>query len=660
MPLPTEPNAHRPAAQRPAQLLLNSPLAASQRMLGLRASRRPPQRFAWRRVLAIVGSLLIHLFFLFGFVLGPAWEPPSGMETPAKMQVRFIELPDLAPPPPPRGEPPREAGPVHQGHAAARPGTQRTASVAAHRAPRTPAVAARAVAAAPAKTAAVPVPPPSLPQPAPTPKLQPVPVTDQPPPVSLVKPTLQPPVPPKFQPQPMRAPQIEGNQPVLPPPSLALPRVPAQSPPTVAPPTVALDRVAPDTRAPAIVQPAQVALPAAPPAATLEAVPLPAPAAPRVTLQTSLHAPVPDASRHLPVVQAPAPAEAAEPPLAAIPQAAPAAPGVAPAPKATVEIANGASLTTIAQPTLLAMPAGENAAAAAPATAAASTAAATRASNAAAGKANESAANDASTAPNASPQGSDDAHPGEPQGVSNATDTATVHGHGPATSHGLGHATSGQAGKSQGTLPGAHPGAAIAGAGTQSPEQATPAKVPEFIQLKPTGDTAVMRHNVNGVKYETTRFDPYWTPLGESSVDTALRHAVDKTTVQHTFHLPRGIRIKCSFSPLLLLEQVSLHSTGQIGCGNADQPPPALAQKYYDHLNLPNLPGGSVPAVSPAPSATAAAPAQVVLNNDAACATARLAGGPLPPGCPPTGSVVKGYVPAASSSSWVPASDQFH
>ncbi|MBD8899758.1 hypothetical protein [Rhodanobacter sp. DHG33] len=656
MPLPTDPNTPRPSAQRPAQVLLNSPLAASSRMLGLRASRRPRPRLAWRRVTALVCSLLIHILFLLGFTFVEDWEVPPGPDTPAKLQAHFIELPDLAPPPPPKGEPPRQVGPVHQGHAAPRAGAQHTANAAAHRAPHAPhapAVAAKAVAVAPAKVAAAPIPPPSVPRPAPTPKLQPVPVANQPPPVNLSKPTLQPPVPPRFQPQPVRPPQVEGNQPMLPPPSLALPAVPPQSQPAVTPPTMALDRVAPDSQAPAIAQPAHVDLPAAPPAPDLQAVPLPAQVAPQVSLQTSLDAPAPDAPSHLSKVQAPAPIEAQEQPLAAIPQSASATPSIAPSPKATVEITSDQSATTIGKLAPVALPPGESTPASSQASAtASSTATDNAASEEATGKTSESAASGVSTAPNATPEGSDNAHPGEPQGTTSASDMAAVHGNGPTTSHGLGHATSGNPGKGQGALPGTQPGAGIAGAGAASASQATPNKVPEFIQLKPSGDTAVMRHNVNSVKYQATRFDPYWTPPGESTVDTALRHAAEKTTVQHTFHLPLGIRIKCSVTPLI---PVSL-----LGCGNADQPPPAVAQKSYDRLNLPSLPGGSVPSVSPAASATAAAPAHVALNNDAQCAAARIAGGPMPPGCPPTEPVVKGYVPAASASSWVPASDQFH
>ncbi|WP_404613541.1 hypothetical protein [Rhodanobacter hydrolyticus] len=644
MPLPKDPHAPRQPFQRPAQVLLNSPLAASSRMLNLRASRRPRPNLLWRRTVALAASLLIHILFLFGFILGPAWEPPPGREAPAKMQARFIELPDLAPPPPPKGEPPRQTGPLHQGHAMAVPGTPRTASVAAHRTTATAAVAAKAVAVAPAKVAAAPVPPPSVPQPAPAPKLQPVPVANQPPPVSLANPTLQPPVPPKFQPTPVRAPQLEGNQPMPPPASLALPVVPSQWQPSIAQPTMALDRVAPDMQVPTIVQPAHVDLPAAPPEPELQTVPLAAQAAPQVNLQTSLSAPAPELPQHLPKLQAPAPVEAQEQPLAAIPQSAPAVPSIASLPKAAIAIAHDQPLTTISRPAPLTLPPGEDTSKASEASTAAPSSAANDAAHEAAGKANESTASDVSTAPDANPQGSDDARPGEPQGAANARETVAVHGNGPTTSHGLGHATAGDADKGAGMSPGTQPG-------TGSANAPSPSNVPDYVQLKPTGDTAVMSHGINGVKYQATRFDPYWTPPGESSVDTALRHAAEKTTVQHTFHLPRGIRIKCSVTPLV---PVSL-----LGCSNADPPPPAVAQKSYDRLNLPDLPGGSVPSMPPAPSTTAAAPPHVVLDNGAQCAAARVAGGPLPPGCPPTEPVVKGHAPAASSSSWVPASDQF-
>ncbi len=161
-----------------------------------------------------------------------------------------------------------------------------------------------------------------------------------------------------------------------------------------------------------------------------------------------------------------------------------------------------------------------------------------------------------------------------------------------------------------------------------------------------------MSHNVNGPKYQPTVFDKYWTPKGESSVDTALRHAVEKTTVKHTFNLPHGVRIECMVMPLL--------PSSLFGCHNPDPPAAPLPQKMYDRLNLPS----TNPSIPPAPAVAAsksAPAAPVTLDNSAECAAARVSGGPLPPDCASSAPPVKTlHLPAPSSSSWVPASDQFH
>jgi hypothetical protein len=79
----------------------------------------------------------------------------------------------------------------------------------------------------------------------------------------------------------------------------------------------------------------------------------------------------------------------------------------------------------------------------------------------------------------------------------------------------------------------------------------------------------------------------------------------------------------------------------------------------YRRLNLPSTAAG-VPTV-PAPATSAPKRAAIVFNNDAECAAARVAGGPLPPGCESAfAPATKPAAPARSSSSWVPASDQFH
>jgi hypothetical protein len=95
------------------------------------------------------------------------------------------------------------------------------------------------------------------------------------------------------------------------------------------------------------------------------------------------------------------------------------------------------------------------------------------------------------------------------------------------------------------------------------------------------------------------------------------------------------------------------------GCANPDPPPAPVAEKVYDRLHL----APANPVAAPTPVAdTAPAPAPTLkLDNAAECAAARLSGGPPPPDCadttPPVAPV---RAPASASSSWVPASDQFH
>jgi hypothetical protein len=160
-----------------------------------------------------------------------------------------------------------------------------------------------------------------------------------------------------------------------------------------------------------------------------------------------------------------------------------------------------------------------------------------------------------------------------------------------------------------------------------------------------------MDHRAPDIGYKPTRFEGDWAPEGESSLDTALRHAVEKTTVRHTFHLPRGVRVECVVMPLF---PVAL-----FGCGNGDPPPKPVNDKVYTRMYMP-----PPKPLAPAPAASASAPppaAPIQLDNSAQCAAARIAGGPLPPGCeavPVSPAPVR--APAPASSSWVPPSDQFH
>lgn len=657
MPLPPPDQPATGRAANPARVMLNSPLAAATRARVYHLRTRPRPRELGLRLFGMVGALLVHLLFLFGFVLGPAFQvvpPPASKQQ--FMQVRLVELPELPPPPPVRGTPPKERGPRHQGHAS-RPTSSREPSanaqaVAAERpaAAATPVIAAVAKPKAPApapKPVAAPKPPVSLPQPAPTPELQPVPLAGEPPAVTLPMPALHPPVPPKYQPESVRRPQLEGNRAMPPPPSLALPELPPQAAPPIAVSSIALDTEVPRSAAPASVTPARAELPAVPPVPPvpeLQPVPLPAQAAPSVNLQAQLSVPAPTVPNEKPQVQAPA-IEVAEAELEAVPLA-PAAPAKI-QPQVASEKVKVAETTretairpSIARPQLSAPPtvaATMQAAPAAPPAAGppASAVEPSATEPAAPNPAEADRGRDVSRAPDATAQGSDFATPGAVAAVPAAggTGAASVP---PAAKPGNGKPQ----GQGIGQPGGERPGAA------QGERQGEPGG---YVQLKPRGDTEIMRHSAPNIGYQPTRFDKDWAPQDESSIDTALRRAVEKTKVSHTFHLPRGVRVKCTVMPLL---PVAL-----FGCDNPDPPAKPVDPKVYDRLHL----APANPPASPASVAGHAASVPMVkFDNSAECATARIAGGPPPPGCEGIVLPVKRATPAPSSSSWVPASDQFH
>ncbi len=649
-PPPDPPAASRPA--NPARVMLNSPLAAATRARVYHQHTRPRPRERGLRILAMVGALLVHLVFLFGFVLGPAFEVvPPAEPRQQLLQVRLIEPPEPPPPPPVRGTPPKERGPRHQGrsHRPASVSERSANTEAAVASPPATAVAPPAIAKA-AKTHAPKAQPPaappapvSLPQPAP--ELQPVPLAGEPPAVTLPTPAVQPPVSPKFQPEAVRRPQLEGNRPMPPPPSLALPELPPQAAPPITISSIALNTELPKSAAPASVAPVRAQLPAAPPVPELQPVPLPAQPLPSVNLRASPSMPAPSVPAEKPQLQAPS-IEVAEAELEAVPLA-PAVPArVEPSvPKAKVEVTEAAKKmdvqTSIERPQLSTPPA--VAAAAAPAPSASSPPA--ESSPAAAEQATPSPAEaagvrDVSRAPDATPQGSDLGTPGTPEGVLAAPESANAGSPAsPAARQGNDHGRRGeQPGKGQ--LGGHQPGAK---------EGARQGALGGYVQLKPRGDTEIMRHGTPNIGYQPTRFEQDWTPEGESSIDTALRRAVEKTTVNHTFHLPRGVRVECSIKPLLPI--------ALLGCANPDPPAKPVGAKAYERLHL----APANPVAAPAPAASRAAPVPMVkFDNSAECAAARVAGGPPPPGCVGIVLPVKPAVPAASSSSWVPANDQFH
>ncbi|WP_460875147.1 hypothetical protein [Rhodanobacter koreensis] len=660
LPPPDQPAAGPPASH-PSRTILSSPLAAATRAGIYRRRRRERPGERWPRVFAAVGTLLVHLVFLFSFVLGPAYEVKPPRESKEQfLQVRLIEAPE--PPPPPLGTPPKELGPRHQGSASravsvSRRSTSMQAVVTAQAAvpaSASPVVAQTTKSGAPTpRPVASPPPPVSLPRPAPAPSLQPITQAGVPPTVSLPTPVLQPPVPPKFQPEPVRRPQLEGTRPLPPPPSLALPTRAVSAMPPITVSNIALNTTVPKADTPASVTPVRAEVPATPPVPEPQPITLPAQPLPTVNLQPRLSVPAASVPREQPKLQA-AKIDVAEPELAVVPPA-PVAPAQVQvhAPSVKVESAQKASasipLSPIERPQISAPPAvtvttvtPSPATASTPSESPAPTASGQPAATSSPG--HTGTERDVSTAPNATPQGSDTAIPGEPNGVAAVPESEGHHAHGPQPTPGQGNA-SGTGGKESGTgqAGGNQPGAAK-GARQGSPNG--------YVQLKPSGDTQIMGHGTPNIGYQPTRFDADWTPEDESSVDTALRHAVEKTTVAHTFHLPRGIRVECKVVPLLPM--------ALFGCGNPDPPPAPVAAKVYDRLHL--APANPVAAPTPSPAtSTVASATPIHLDNSVQCAEARVAGGPPPPGCEGITLPVKLAHPSTSSStSWVPASDQFH
>lgn len=147
---------------------------------------------------------------------------------------------------------------------------------------------------------------------------------------------------------------------------------------------------------------------------------------------------------------------------------------------------------------------------------------------------------------------------------------------------------------------------------------APPASAPGYVQRMPQDDGKLMQHS-SSVTYTPTRFEKDWHKGGGSSVDDALKKAVDSSTVDHTFHIAPGVRIHCAISFAAL--------SG--GCGG-DPPPPPPSNDGDMRMSM-------APASSLAPG-TSQAPEHSVDE----CIAIYRAQKPLPYGCPidtPTRSV---------------------
>lgn len=619
-----------------------------------RRERRDRPNLRWRRVIALAGTILFHLFILFFIVLGPAYEPSPPKETPSDaLQVRLItqdQKKEPPPPPPVRGTPPKKQGPLHKGSALAKAEPRRSSNTAAGApalteptpvpAKQEPVVADEKPSAPKAQKAVAPKPPRTLPKPAPAPELQAVAVDSPPPTVTLEQPPTAPPVPPKFQPEPVRKPQREGNQAMPPPPSIATPETPPQSAPSPSPPTIAAEHPVTQPTPPSVATPEHPQAPASPPVPPMDSVPVAAQPAPAVNMQADFDVRKAVAVPHeRPQVASPS-IKVADVELEAVPlpdnahprmdrpQISPIRPQVK---------AGAIARPDIVRPEISAAPAPDASADHKEASTAPS-----QSAKAAEGSKSEDSAStpastagrdqDVSTAPNARPTGSDSATPGEREGSDKTTAGAGRNG------LDLRLPTAGQ-----GSGQGGHPGAGQTQAGNS--EQGA---IGQYIQLKPRGNTDVMSHGTPNIGYKATRFEKDWTPEGESSVDTALRHVVEKTTVRHTFHLAPGVRVECVVMPLFPM--------ALFGCAGGDKPPQPVADKVYERMKL----APANPLVPPKPAASTAASAQspVKLDNSVDCVNARISGGPLPPGCLDD-KLSKPATPPAQKS-WVPASDQFH
>jgi hypothetical protein len=637
-----------PTPSRPASKPLpGSPRAAAEGALVYRRQLRLVPRESVLRIAAWVGTLLIHLLVLFMIVLGPAYElePRTLISDAEALKVRLI---DKAPPPVPpvRGTPSR--APVHGRRAAssASPTVVRRRTAPRSSAAPLPPIAVpipappdvkpdiRVAAPAPSVVAKQEQPPRKSSAPPPQPELQPVPRPDQAPPDLVIDTPPPKIVPPAFQPEPVRKPQAEGTEAMPSPPSLAMPPVPvAPSKMAESPPTLVADSVSKPTTAMTLasVPRPEVVETSTPPTPQMESVPrvadlpsapapdvrLQTPAVPRETVQMATPAkvsaplaereavPIDDASMRT-AIAAPAPTPDA---------------GKLPLPSAVPSRVESVRVTAQAEAQVSADSAADAAAANEPTQASAAPEQQPGAVPAS-GSANESTM---------TPGGTDaavatvSADPGVP--------TGSDAGKRPTGADGRSTSEASSNGKA-----GLEPGVATGGE--------KDGVVGSYIQLKPRGNTDVMNHGRPRVDYRPTRFDDAWTPKGESSVDTALRHAVEKATVAHVFQLPRGVRVKCSLTPLLPM--------ALFHCGGADPRPAAIADAMY----TTNAMAPANPLVPPvAPAGTGAVASAPALDNATQCITARVAGGPLPPGCE-ADVRVRIDVPKAGDS-WVPASDQF-
>ena len=83
----------------PARVTIESPREAALRAIVYRNQLREKPRERGLRIAGLVGTLLVHLIFLFGAILGPAYQPDALPSEP--LGVLHVRLIDNKPEPPP-------------------------------------------------------------------------------------------------------------------------------------------------------------------------------------------------------------------------------------------------------------------------------------------------------------------------------------------------------------------------------------------------------------------------------------------------------------------------------------------------------------------------------------------------------------------------------
>ncbi|HEY4293528.1 hypothetical protein [Luteibacter sp.] len=656
MPKTFQPDSDRPIA---ANSLPVSPREAAMRALVYRRRLREKPRDRLLRVFGWVGTLFVHVAFLFGMILGPAYDvlpPPPDQPDENALRVRLIDKPP-PPVPPVRGTPSKAPAAktrwnTARSKASHASGGSRAAAVASAARPL-PAIAVPAaqpprvkpdvkLSAPPPSVVAVAERPIAQPKaPPPQPEREKVPVPTPAPPdlaVDTPKPEV---IPPRFQPEPVRKAQVEGTAPMPPPASLALPETPAaQMAVTPTPPTVTAERTTPVPTTAitlATVPRPEVEESSAPPAP--QDTPLPdvvrEPTAPKPDLAIDTR-PVPQ-KISIESVQAPAVEASAELQAVPLPDAT-AKPDVA-APE-VADVRPAVQAPTVTATDMQRPVAGVDTTPAPP------------------GQAPGDIAAGQPTARNPAEQGEAQGPPAEP--IVPGQTTAEASG---SNTPGAA-AETGKPGAAKGVDEGERLTGAngisqrddgVAGGQGDKTGQVSGA----YVELKPRGNLLPQSGSRVHIDYKATRFDGAWTPKGESSVDTAIRHGVEATTVRTTISLPRGIRLDCVAGPGNAgdkggaMKAVSLFT---FGCSGAGQSKPASQEELAKVQTM--APTKPLAENLPPANSTTVAAAPVALDNTALCATARVAGGPLPAGCEAS-IKINVPVPSANSGSWVPASDQF-